>query len=129
MGYRDYKLMLSDSQAVTADADSTYYLDTEVTYPKWEKNNKFGIVVTVEAKTTAGTGINFIVCHRASEPTVDNTNLITVRALAADLFAGAEIWIPFPNGISILRYIRLYYDIIAGTESYTLSAFVTPLPA
>lgn len=129
MGYRDYKMILSDSQAVTADANSTNYIDTEVTYPRWERNHKLGVIVNVEAKTVAGTGVNFIVCHKISEPTVSDANLVTVTALAADLVAGAEIWIPFPNGISILRYIRLYYDIIAGTESYTFSAYVTPLPA
>ena len=128
MGYRDYKLILSNSQRVNADADSTYFLDTEVTNPRWEKNNKFGVIITVEKKVTAGTGVNFIVVHKTSEPTTADADLVTVHALAAHLVVGREIIIPLPN-IPLLRYVRLYYNIVAGTEDYTFSAYFTPIPA
>ena len=128
MGYRDYKLVLSASQAVTADADSTYFLDTEQTYPGWQKGTPAAIIVNVEAKTTAGTGITFEVCHNDSEPTTATDTLCTVVALAADLAAGDQIVIPLPQGIELQRYVRLYYNITGGTESYTLSAYFTPMP-
>jgi hypothetical protein len=129
MGYRDYKLLLSKSQALTADADSTYYLDTELSVPGWEKGMPAAVIVNVETKTTAGTGITFEVCHKTDEPTTGDATLVKVTALAADLAAGSQIVIPLPQGIKLLRYVRLYYDLTAGTESYTVSAYFTPLPA
>ena len=130
MGYRDYKLALSTSQQVTADANSEDYIDTELTVPGWEKGMPAAIIVNVEAKATAGTGITFEVCHKTSEPTHSDATLCTVVALAADLAVGSQIVIPLPMGKKLLRYVRLYYDITAGTEDYTLSAYFTPmLPA
>ncbi len=129
MPYRDFKLALSTSQAVTADADSEYYLDTELTYPGWQKGQPAAIYVTIEAVTTAGTGISFEVVHKTSEPTTADAQLCSVTALAANLTKGSQIVIPLPQGIELLRYVRLYYNITAGTESYTISAYFGPLMA
>lgn len=129
MGYRDAKLVLSKNQAVTADADSTYYLDTEQTVPGWEKGMPAAVIVNVEAKTVAGTGVSFEVVHKVSEPTTADAQLCSVTALAADLFAGAQIVIPLPQGVKLLRYVRLYYNITGGSESYTFSAYFTPMLA
>ena len=129
MGYRDYRLILSNSQAVSADADSTYYIDTEITVPGWEKGMPAAVVVTVETAPGGTTGVNFIVVHKTSEPTVNDANLVTVRALNAQLVAGSQIVIPLPQGIPLLRYVRLYYDLISGDEtSFVCTAYFTPLP-
>ena len=128
MGYRDIKLKLSASQAVGADANSTDYLDTEQTVPGWEKGEPAAVVVNVETAPGGTTGINLIIVHKTSEPTVNDANLITVRALNATLVAGAQIVIPLPIGIPMLRYVRLYYDLITGDETGgVLSAYFTPL--
>ena len=129
MGYRDIKLALSTSQRVTADANSEDYIDTELAVPGWEKGLPAAIIVNVEAVGTAGTGIEFEVCHKTSEPTTTDATLCTVVALAAHLTAGKQIVIPLPQGIPLLRDVRLYYNITAGTEDYTLSAYFTPLVA
>jgi len=129
MGYRDIELALSTSQAVAADANSEDYIDTDLTYPGWQKGMPAAVIVNVEAVTVAGTGIKFEVVHKASEPTTGDTALVDVTVLAADLQAGDQIVIPLPQGVELLRYVRLYYNITAGTESYTLSAYFTPLPA
>ena len=129
MGYRDYKLALSINQALTADADSTYYIDTEQAVPGWEKGTPAAIIVNVEALTVAGTGITFKVCHKTGEPTTADADLCTAVALAANLTKGSQIVIPLPQGIPLLRYVRLYYDLTAGTERYTVSAYFTPMPA
>lgn len=129
MGYRDFELALSTSQQVTADANSEDYLDTELTYPGWEKGMPAAVIINIEAVGTAGTGIQFKVCHKTSEPTTADADLVTATALAADLTKGSQIVIPLPQGIQLLRYVRLYYNITAGTEDYTLSAYFTPLPA
>jgi hypothetical protein len=129
MGYRDIELALSTSQQVNADANSEDYLDTELSVPGWEKGVPAAIIVNIESVATAGTGITFEVCHKTSEPGTGDATLTTVTALAADLSAGDQIAIPLPQGIKLLRYVRLYYNITAGTEDYTLSAYFTPLPA
>lgn len=129
MGYRDMELALSTSQQVNADANSEDFLDTELAYPGWEKGIPAAIIVNIEAVATAGTGITFEVCHKTSEPGTGDATLCTAVAPAANLTAGSQIVIPLPQGIRLLRYVRLYYNIIAGTEDYTLSAYFTPLPA
>jgi hypothetical protein len=130
MGYRDYKLVLSDSQSVGADADSTNYLDTELTIPGWEKGMPAAVIVNVETAPGGTTGVNFIIVHKTSEPTVNDANLITLTAPNADLVAGKQVVIPLPQGIKMLRYVRLYYDLITGDEtSGVFSAYFTPLLA
>lgn len=129
MGYRDFELALSTSQQVAADANSEDYIDTELTVPGWEKTLPAAIVINVEAVGTAGTGIEFEVCHKTSEPGTGDATLCKAVALAANLTKGSQIVIPLPQGIPLLRYVRLYYNITAGTEDYTLSAYFTPLPA
>ena len=129
MGYRDYALLLSTSQSVSGDADSTYFLDTEITVPGWERGQPCGVVVTVETAPGGTTGVNFIVVHKTSEPTVNDANLVTVHALNAELVAGRQIVIPIPGGITLLRYVRLYYDLVTGDEtSGVFTAYFTPLP-
>jgi hypothetical protein len=128
MGYRDDKMALSKSQALTGDADSTYYIDTELTYPGWEKGGPLGVVITIEAVTVASTGITFILCHKDSEPTLNTDNLLSITLLAAALTKGTEIVIPIPQGIKLQRYLRLYYDLTNGAERYTVSSYVTPYP-
>lgn len=128
MGYRDHKLILSSSQNVTADADSTYYLDTELTIPGWERGLPAAVVINVETVNTAATGVQFIIVHKTSEPTTADANLCSCTALAADLTAGSQIVLALPQGITLLRYVRLYYNITGGTEDYVFSAYFSPLP-
>jgi len=129
MGYRDIELALSTSQQVNANANSEDYLDTELDVPGWEKGLPAAVIVNVEAVGTAGTGMTFEVCHKTAQPTTADATLCTAVALAADLTAGSQIVIPLPQGIKLLRYVRLYYTRTAGTEDYTFSAYFTPLPA
>lgn len=129
MGYRDIKLALSTSQNVTAAANSEDYIDTELTVPGWEKGTPAAIIVNFETVNTAGTGMKFSVVHKTAEPTINDANLVEVTALAAQMAAGKQIVIPLPQGIPLLRYVRLYYTRTGGTEDYVLSAYFTPLPA
>lgn len=125
MGYFDGMLQLSASQAVTADAISSYTIDSEVTTPTWL--NKTSVFIEVETKTVAGTGIGFDVVQKTTAPTTGgDATIVKAIVLAADLAAGNIIEIPLPRGITFLRHIGLYYDITGGTESYVLSAFLGP---
>ena len=83
----------------------------------------------MEAVTTAGTGVNFIVCHKTTEPTSGDANLVEVFALAAHLTVGSQIVIYLPTGIPLLKMVRLYYDVVDTSESYEFSAYFTPVLA
>lgn len=128
MGYRDYELLLSSSQTVSSDADSDYYLDTELTSPFWNRGLPPAVVLSVETAPGGTTGVNILLCHHTGEPT--NTHVfLTAKILNADLVAGDQVVIPFPQGISLLRYFRIYYDLISGDEtSFVVTAYVSPLP-
>lgn len=123
MGYKEYQGRLSESQQVTADANSTNYIDFEVTNPPHGDGKLYGIWLTVEAKATAGTGIEFELVQKASEPGTGDATICKHLYLAAELVVGNEYFLPMPTGKTWLRYFRMYYNITAGTEDYTLSAY------
>lgn len=130
MGYRDNKLALSKTQTVAADADSTYYIDTEITNPGLDRGSTLGVVINVERAPTGvnTTGINFIVCHKNAEPTTADADLVTMRVPSAQILKKAEFVVLLPIGVTILRYIRLYYDLITGDETGAIfSAYLTPI--
>ena len=130
MGYRDVKLELSKSQALTQDAVSDNYIDTELAAPAyhgWEKGVPACIVVTIEAKTVAGTGVTFEVLHKTTKPSTD-VIVCSVFALAADLAKGSKIVIWLPQGITLNRYLALRYNIVDTSERYTVSAYFSPGP-
>jgi hypothetical protein len=127
MGYRDRTLRLSVSQNVTAAADSLYYVDTGITNPKWNRGvAPVAVIINVETVNTAGTGFTITVVHKATEPTINDANLIAVVFLAAHLTAGKQVVIPFPIGITLLQMIRIYYSRTGGSEDYVFSAYLTP---
>ena len=129
MGYRDFPMFLSTSQAVGADADSENFLDTELTVPGWERGMGGAVVINVETAPGGTTGVQFIIVHKTSEPTTGDAELIAVTVLNADLVAGSEIVLPLPGGVKLLRYMRLYYNLTSGDEtSGVFSAYFMPLP-
>lgn len=129
MGYADHKLLLADSQAVTEEV-SDYYVDTEQTYPGWEKGVPMGIKIVCETTATGSTGYVIHLCHKADgAPTLAET-LLALTAPVANLTKGSELIIPFPQGsIAILRYVGLHFADISADEALTISAWITPLPA
>ncbi len=130
MGYRDYELALSTSQAVGANANTEDYLDTEITNPKWGEGTIAGIMLTCEVAAGGTTGIEFIICHSAStQPTTGATDICSFKIPTAQLVAGAKFFLPLPQGITILRYLGGYYNLINSDEvSGTFSAYFTSFP-
>ena len=130
MGYKDGMLAVTAAggQTITADADSTYYLDFEVTNPEIFNGRPVAYIITVVDKTTAGTSVQFKACQKASEPTEDDADIADWLFLAAELTEGKEIVLPLPSGKTWLRYHRLYVEIAAGTERYTFAAYLGPDP-
>jgi hypothetical protein len=128
MGYRDYKLMLCDSQTVT-DEVSDYYVDTELTYPAWEKGTPMAVVVTVETAATGTTGFEIAIVHNeAGAPTLGDTTLLLMYIPVANLTKGTEIVIPFPQGVPIKRYVGIDFGDTSADESMVCSAYITPYP-
>lgn len=129
MGYRDYKLMLCDSQTVT-DEVSDYYIDTEQTYPGWEKGAGMAVVVSVETAASGTTGFEIAICHNATgAPTLGDTTLILMYIPVANLTKGTEIVIPIPQGVPIMRYVGIDFGDTSADESMVCSAWITPYPA
>jgi len=128
MGYRDIHLKLSKNQAVGADANSTDHINTELDIPGWEKGMPAAVIVNCEVAPAGTTGIEFIICHKVTEPTVNDANLVTVEVPTAQIVAGWELTIPLPPGIPLLKMVRLYYGLINGDETNgTFSAYFTPM--
>lgn len=128
MGYRDYALTFSKSQAVTADANSSNSIDLGAAHPAIDRGKPLAVSIIIEAVTTAGTGIEFQLVHNSSTGPTTTVILCKWIILAADLAAGTELVLPLPQGVEIDRYLILYYNITAGTESYTISAYLTNMP-
>lgn len=126
MGYKDYAFVLSSSQALTGDANSTNFLDMNRTNPPWMGGTPLAVVVTIEAVDVASTGIAFELVHKTSEPTTGDGAIATFTLLAADLTKGKEIVLPLPQGMTMLRYFRIYYNLTNGAERYTVSAYLVP---
>ncbi len=126
MGYRDRLLRLSNVQSIGADANSTDFIDTELTAPEWERGAPVGIVITVNVACNGTTGVNFVICQKLTEPTTGDATLQTTRVLKEDLVKGDEIIIWLPTGVTMLRMIRIYYDLITGDETgFDCSAYLT----
>ena len=126
MGYRDKKLCLSASQLFGASADSTYYIDTELTNPHWDVGYTLGVVLTVETAPGGTTAVTFEICHYATEPTHDTTQIADFEIPTAQLTKGREFVLPLPIGLTILRNIRVYVTIGDGTTG-VYSMYVTPI--
>jgi len=128
MGYRDLHLKLSKNQAIGADANSTDYINTELTIPGWEKGMPAAVVINCEVAPGGTTGIAFIVCHKVTEPTTGDADLVTVTVPTAQIVAGWQLVIPLPQGVPLLKMVRLYYNLINGNETNgTFSAYFTPM--
>jgi hypothetical protein len=128
MGYIDAKLYLATSQAITADAISENTLDTELTYPGWEKGQPAAVVIQVEVTGTGTTGFNFIVVNHSSAPTDGTYEIARMKVGIANVVKGARFIIPLPAGVDLKRHLGLYFDCVTGDETGTFTAFVSPMP-
>ena len=121
---------LSQSQAVTATAESTYYVDLGVAGRDVGTGEQLYVVVVVNTEMdSAGEAATLTIALQTdTEVTFTGaTTLLSTRAYAeSTLTAGrAPIVIPIPMG-DAERYMRLYYTV--GTESFTtgnIDAFIT----
>ena len=129
MPYIDAKLYLSTSQALTGtDAISENTLDTELTYPGWEKGQPAAIVIQSEALGTGTTGFNFIVVNHTSAPTDGTYEIARMKVAIGSVTAGARFIIPLPAGVELKRYLGVYIDCANNDETGTFTIYVSPMP-
>lgn len=130
MPYIDAKLYLSTSQAFTGtDAISENTLDTEVTYPGWEKGNPACVVIQSEALGTGTTGFSFIVVSHTSAPTDGTYEVARMKVPIASVVKDARFIIPLPAGVNLKRHIAVYTDCISNNETGTFTIYVAPMPS
>lgn len=124
----DKDLTVSTSQAVTASAASTDYIDLGAARDVGQAGLCF-VVTCDESATAAGAGTMSI-----SLQCDDNTSFSSAKTLSVTdafaktvLTAGREpIYIPLPTGLDE-RYVRLYYTV--GTGPLTAGKFTAGVVA
>lgn len=131
----DANLKVSAAQAVVASAVSTNSIDLGLpggigTPLKRQIGSGqplgFGVTVDVAASLTSCTFE--IITATDAALTAGVVSLVTLSRLAADLAAGASLFVPFPVGAPIaglLRFVGLRYVPTGGAATITVSAFLT----
>jgi hypothetical protein len=127
----DALLMVSDAQAVTADAVSTNTIDLGASSPAREigSGEPMAFVCTVDSAgdiTTGDETYAFEAISSASanlsSPTVLGRRVLT----AAQLALGAIFAIPIPPGTPAQRYLGMNYDVGGTTPLLTVTAALVP---
>lgn len=90
-------------------------LDTELTSPGFLKDGKSGLHILVNEAFDTLTSITFHIVHGAA--TAPTTSVISRLILLASLVAGAHIYVPFPAGVQLLRYVRGYAELGGSAAS------------
>lgn len=128
--YLDALLLVSDAQAVTADAYSTNTIDLGNVTPKRQIGTGepmgFGLSVDVAADFTTGDETySFLVVQSANADLSSHDVLATYTFTAAQLAAGALWFLPIPEATPTKRYIGLRYDVGGTTPTITVTAWLT----
>jgi hypothetical protein len=130
--FLDALLLLSDAQAVTADAYSTNTIDLGGSSPARGigAGEPMAVVVTVDVAADATTGdetYSFLLVQSANADLSAHDTLSTITVAAANLTAGQKVVIPVPPGSVTKRYVGVRYDVGGTTPSITCTAFLQPM--
>lgn len=127
----DALLLVSDAQAITADAVSTNTIDlgNPTVKNRIGSGEPMGFLVTVDVAADITTGDETYAIEIISSA---NANLSSPTVLArfvftaAQLAAGAQLFLPLPQNFPQQRYIGLNYDVGGTTPSVTVTASLQP---
>lgn len=128
--YLDAQLLLSDAQAVTADAGSTNVIDLTASAPKLGDGEPLAVVMTVDVAadgTTTDETYTFVIQSDDNAGFSSATTVSTRTIAYASLTQYSTHIFVIPPGIALERYLRLYYDVGGTTPSITVTAAVIPL--
>lgn len=126
--YVDALGLVSDAQAVTADAVSTNTIDLGGTNRKIGTGEEvgFGLAVDVAADFTTGDETyTFEVISSAAANLGSPTILASYTFTAAQLTAGALHFLPIPMGLPTQRYLGLNYNTGGTSPTITVTAWLT----
>lgn len=128
----DALLMVSDAQAVTADAVSTNTIDLGASSPSREigSGEPMAMLFTVDVAadfTTTDETYAFELIQSANA-NLSSADVLSRRVLtAAQLAIGAIFAIPVPPGTPTKRYLGANYDVGGTTPTITVTAALVPM--
>lgn len=126
----DAQCLFSESQAITADANSTNYMDLGTQARNLFDGEPMAVVLIVDVAADHTTGDEV---YEFQIQTDDNTSfssataLVTKTILYSALTAGAKHVLPIPVGSTLERYLQVYYNVGGTTPTITVTAFLQPL--
>jgi len=126
----DYQERFSDAQAITVDAASTNYIDTQVAGRAYDEQ-WLEVMVNTTFDTSGEAGTLVIKLQTDSDSAFGSaTDLYTSASFAESaLVAGAKlIQMRLPEGLE--RYIQLYFD-VNNSDAFTagkVDAYLTGAP-
>lgn len=127
----DALLLVSDAQAITADAVSTNTIDLGPSAPAREigTGEAMTFLVTVDSAGDITTGdevYSFEVISSASANLSSPTVLGRRAMTAAQLALGAIFTVPLPQGTPSQRYLGMNYDVGGTTPLLTVTSALVP---
>jgi hypothetical protein len=125
--FLDALLMVSDAQAVTADAVSTNTIDLGNPTVKRRVGTGepigFGVFVDVAADFTTMDETYAFEAISSATANLASPTVLTRRAILASLLtAGSRHFIPIPPGTPLQQFIGLNYDVGGTTPTITVTA-------
>lgn len=126
----DAQTLLSDAQAVTADAVSTNTYDCAEAGDDFSRGEPMGVFVSVGVAADATTGdetyaFEFI---QSANANLSSADVLCARTIAAaDLSAGSVHVVPIPPGSVTKRYVGLNYNVGGTTPTITCDSWIAPL--
>lgn len=127
----DALLLLSDAQAVSADAVSTNTIDLGNVTPKRDIGTgepmEVVIQIDVAADFTTGDETYAFEVISSAAANLGTPTVLARRVIAASLLTAGSIHrIPVPPGSITQRYLGVNYDVGGTTPSVTVTAFLQP---
>lgn len=128
--FLDAYLLLSDAQAITADAVSTNTVDLGTSSPAREvgTGEEIGVGMAVDVAADITTGDEtyaFEVISSAAAALTSPTVLARYTRTAAQLTQGSLHFFPIPPGGPTQRYIGMNYDVGGTTPTITVTSWIT----
>jgi len=128
--FMDALLRVSNAQAVTVTAVSTSSIDLGNITPKRAIGSGepmgFAVAVGVAADFTTGDeSYQLDLIQSATEDLATPDVILSEIRTAAQLVAGALVWVPIPKGWPTKRFIGLRYTVGGTTPTVTVTAWLT----
>lgn len=127
--YVDRNLLVSDEQALTVSAPSTYSIDLGAAKAIWRGRPAY-MVIIIDTAVATMTSINFLVVTDTEETLSTPTTQIETGAIAAASLTTnrAPIIIPLASAIGTQeQFLGMYYTVVT-TGTCTVTAFVALEP-